>query len=163
MFSFGGFFEKEEITAEEIEKLKTGDVLESTFSDFADESQPLYKSLIHERDDYMAARLLQESKDTQAKNVLVVIGAGHLKGMSESIKNKIEADKTVEELDVIPPGAKWVKYLPWIITAVIIAGFTIGFSRSPDLGWDLIKTWVLFNGVFAVSYTHLTLPTIYSV
>jgi len=149
MFSFGGFFEKEDITAEEIEKLKTGDVLESTFSDFADESQPLYKSLIHERDDYMAARLLQETKDTQSENILVVIGAGHLKGMCESIENKIEADKTVEDLDIIPPGAKWVKFLPWIITAVIIAGFTIGFSRSPDLGWDLIKTWVLFNGVLA--------------
>ncbi len=149
LFSFGGFFEKEEITAEEIEKLKTGDVLESTFSDFADESQPLYTSLIHERDEYMAARILQETKNSDAKNILVVIGAGHLKGMSQSIENKIDADKTVTELDVIPPGAKWTKYIPWIITAVIIIGFTIGFSRSPELGWDLIKTWVLFNGVLA--------------
>ena len=102
MFSFGGFFDKEEITAEEIEKLKTGDVLESTFSDFADESQPLYTSLIHERDDYMAARLLQESKDSESKNILVVIGAGHLRGMCESIKNKIEADSTVEKIRYHP-------------------------------------------------------------
>ncbi len=149
IFSFGGFFENEEISAEEIEKLKTGDVLESTFSDFADESQPLYTSLIHERDNYMAARLLQETKETDSKNILVVIGAGHLKGMSQAIKDKIDADKTVAELNIIPPGAKWVKFIPWIITAVIIAGFTIGFSRSPELGWDLIKTWVLFNGVLA--------------
>jgi pheromone shutdown-related protein TraB len=149
LFSFGGFFDNEEITADEIEKLKKGDVLESTFSDFADESQPLYTSLIHERDDYMAARLLQESKDSKAKNILVVIGAGHLKGMSDSIKNKIEADATVEKLDIIPPGGKWLKYLPWIITAVIVAGFTWGFMRSPELGFDLIKTWVIYNGVFA--------------
>ncbi len=149
LFSFGGFFENEEISAEEIEKLKTGDVLESTFSDFADESQPLYKSLIHERDNYMAARLLQESKNSDAKNILVVIGAGHLKGMSQALVDKIEAEKTIEELDVVPPGAKWVKYIPWIITAVILAGFAIGFSRSDTLGWELIKTWVLFNGVLA--------------
>ena len=149
MFSFGGFFDKEEITAEEIEKLKTGDVLESTFSDFADESQPLYNSLIHERDDYMAARLLQETQDTESKNILVVIGAGHLKGMSQSIEKKIDADTTVTELDIIPPGGKWLKYLPWIITAVIVAGFTWGFMRSPELGLDLIKTWVIYNGVFA--------------
>ena len=153
MFSFGGFFEKEEISAEEIEKLKTGDVLESTFSDFADESQPLYTSLIHERDEYMAARLLQETSNkvegSQAKNILVVIGAGHLKGMSAFIEEKIEADETVKKLDVIPPGGQWMKYIPWIITAVIIAGFTIGFSRSPELGWDLIKTWVVYNGVLA--------------
>ena len=149
LFSFGGFFENEEISAEEIEKLKTGDVLESTFSDFADESQPLYKSLIHERDNYMAARLLQESKNSDAKNILVVIGAGHLKGMSQALVDKIEAEKTIEELDVVPPGAKWVKYIPWIITAVILAGFAIGFSRSDTLGCELIKTWVLFNGVLA--------------
>ncbi|MBL4660396.1 MAG: TraB/GumN family protein [Alcanivoracaceae bacterium] len=149
MFSFGGFFDKEEITAEEIEKLKTGDVLESTFSDFADESQPLYNSLIHERDDYMAARLLQETQDTSSKNILVVIGAGHLKGMCTAIENKIEANSTIEKLDIIPPGAKWVKYIPWIITAVIIAGFVIGFSRSPELGFELIKTWVLYNGILA--------------
>lgn len=149
LFSFGGFFDNEEITADEIEKLKKGDVLESTFSDFADESQPLYTSLIHERDDYMAARLLQESKDSNAENILVVIGAGHLKGMSDSIKNKIEADATVKELDIIPPGGKWLKYLPWIITAVILAGFTWGFMRSPELGFDLLKTWVIYNGVFA--------------
>ena len=149
MFSFGGFFDKEEITAEEIEKLKTGDVLESTFSDFADESQPLYNSLIHERDDYMAARLLQETRDTASKNILVVIGAGHLKGMCAAIENKIEADSTVEKLDIIPPGAKWVKYIPWIITTVIIAGFVIGFSKSPELGFELIQTWVLYNGILA--------------
>jgi len=149
LFSFGGFFEKEEISAEEIEKLKKGDVLESTFSDFASESQPLYRSLIHERDEYMAARLLQESKDKDARNILVVIGAGHLQGMSQALRDKIDAEKTVAELDVIPPGGKWLKLLPWIITAVIVAGFAIGFSRSPELGWDLIKTWIIFNGVFA--------------
>ncbi len=149
LFSFGGFFEKEEITAEEIEKLKSGDVLESTFSDFADESQPLYSSLIHERDEYMAAKLLQETTNTDAKNILVVIGAGHLKGMTEALKQKIDAESTINKLDIIPPPARWVKFIPWIITAVIVLGFTIGFYKSPELGWDLIKTWVIYNGVFA--------------
>ena len=149
LFSFGGFFDKEEISAAEIEKLKTGDVLESTFSDFADESQPLYNSLIHERDKYMAARLLQESRDTQAKNILVVIGAGHLKGMSQAIEDQIEVDNTIKQLDTIPAGARWVKYIPWIITVIIITGFVIGFSRSPELGFELIKTWIIYNGVLA--------------
>ena len=123
--------------------------MESTFSDFASESQPLYRSLIHERDEYMAARLLQESKDNDARNILVVIGAGHMQGMSQALRDKIDAEKTVAELDIIPPSGKWLKLLPWIITAVIVAGFAIGFSRSPELGWDLIKTWIIFNGVFA--------------
>jgi pheromone shutdown-related protein TraB len=149
LFSFGGFFEKEEISAEEIEKLKTGDVLESTFSDFADESQPLYKSLIHERDEYMAAKILQHTKESDAKNVLIVIGAGHLKGMSQAIKDNIETENTIKELDTIPPGSGWVKYIPWIITIVIASGFIWGFTKNTDLGWELIKTWVIYNGVLA--------------
>jgi len=44
-------FEREEIEQGEIEKLKQGDLLESAFSEFASESQPLYNSLIGERDD----------------------------------------------------------------------------------------------------------------
>ena len=149
LFSFGGFFEKEEISAEEIEKLKTGDVLESTFSDFADESQPLFKCLIHERDEYMAAKILQHTQKTDAKNVLVVIGAGHLKGMSQAIKDKIETENTIKELDTIPPGSSWVKYIPWIITILIASGFAWGFSKNTDLGWELVKTWVIYNGVLA--------------
>jgi pheromone shutdown-related protein TraB len=149
LFSFGGFFEKEEITAEEIEKLKSGDVLESTFSDFADESQPIYESLIHERDQYMAAKVLKLTKEEDSKTVLAVIGAGHLKGMTQAIEDSIDPEPTIESLDVIPPGGKWLKRLPWIITGVILTGFAIGFYRSPELGFDLIKTWVLFNGVLA--------------
>lgn len=148
-FSFGGFFEKEEISAEEIEKLKSGDMLESTFSDFANESQPIYQSLIHERDQYMAAQILQSTANSDSKNTLVVIGAGHLKGMTQAIKDKIEPQSTIETLDSIPPGGKWLKRLPWIITAVILTGFGIGFYRSPELGFDLVKTWVLFNGILA--------------
>ena len=149
LFSFGGFFEKEEITAEDIEKLKSGDMLESTFSDFAEDSQPIYESLIQERDQYMAAKVLDLTKNNESNNILAIIGAGHLKGMTQAIHDKIDPKITIENLDKIPPGGKWLKRLPWIITAVILTGFTVGFYRSPDLGWELIKTWVLFNGILA--------------
>ena len=77
-------FEREEIEQGEIEKLKQGDLLESAFSEFASESKPLYESLIGERDAFMAARLREEahrSTTTDSRRVLVVIGAGHLKGL----------------------------------------------------------------------------------
>jgi hypothetical protein len=54
-------FERETIDEKEIEKLKQGDLLESAFSEFASESQPLYRSLIAERDAFMAARLREEA------------------------------------------------------------------------------------------------------
>ena len=61
---FGGLLasiiSRETPSTEEIERLKEGDVLESTFSQLAENQQDLYQPLIAERDQYMSARLLQE-------------------------------------------------------------------------------------------------------
>lgn len=51
---------REEISEEEIERLKDGDVLEATFAEFAEQSDQLFQPLIAERDAFMAARLRQE-------------------------------------------------------------------------------------------------------
>lgn len=138
---------KQDISEEEIEKLKEGDVLETTFNEFAENEQTLYRPLIDERDQFMAARLRQEAK-LGYHHILAVIGAGHLKG----IKNYLEApddrppEDRVEELNAVPPGAKWPKLIPWVIVALIVAGFVLGFSRNPELGWRLIIDWTLING-----------------
>ena len=41
--------------------LKQGDLLESTFTEFARTSPPLYEALIAERDRYMAAALREQA------------------------------------------------------------------------------------------------------
>ncbi|MEW8211307.1 MAG: TraB domain-containing protein, partial [Candidatus Thiodiazotropha taylori] len=69
---------KEQVTEEEIEHLKEGDILETTFAEFAEDRQDLYLPLIDERDRYMAARLKQEIEKAGHENLLVVIGAGHM-------------------------------------------------------------------------------------
>ncbi len=74
----------EEIDEEQIEKLKEGDILESTFTEFAEQSPELYEALIGERDRFMAARLRQENVANNGKRVLVVIGAKHLEGLAQS-------------------------------------------------------------------------------
>lgn len=154
VFGFGGFFEKEEISEKEIEKLKSGDMLESTFNDFSENSESLYKSLIDERDQFMAARLKQsliqnKSAEHAVKNVLVVIGAGHLKGLTNYLEQKQDANQTINQLNTLPPKSKWVKILPWLITLVILTGFAWGFSKNTDLGFDLIKTWFIYNGILS--------------
>ena len=50
-------FADDEVGDDEIEKLKQGDILESSFGEFANENPALYESIIDERDRYMAARL----------------------------------------------------------------------------------------------------------
>ncbi len=146
---------RHEVSEAEIEKLKEGDVIESTFAQFAEEAEYLYGTLVDERDQYMAARLLQETHDSDYKKLLVIVGAGHMKGIQKYVSNwlKVKSPENVKEiiesLDHIPPPGKWLKRIPWIIVALVFIGFGLGFSRSPELGWQLIADWVLINGGLA--------------
>jgi len=153
IFGFGGFFEQSEISDDEIEKLKTGDMLESTFSELSENSAGIYRSLIDERDQFMAAQLhvhakKLENRDDKTK-VLVVIGAGHLKGLSEYTRQPEKNQETITKLNSIPPKKKWFKLLPWLITLVIVTGFVWGFATEEALGWSLIKIWLIYNGILS--------------
>jgi len=145
-----GMVSSEEIDEEAIEKLKEGDILESTFTEFAEQSPELFEALISERDRYMAASLREENTEAQGRKVLVVIGAGHMGGMSGHLETGSEPPAAErEELDRMPPKAKWPRVIPWAIMVLVLTGFFIGFSRSPELGWQLVFIWVAINGGLA--------------
>jgi pheromone shutdown-related protein TraB len=137
----------EEVDEAEIERLKEGDVLESTFAQFAERERHLYRPLIEERDQYMAARLRQEIALSGHANVLAVVGAGHLAGIARALEEQSAPPaRLVADLDRIPAPSRWPKLIPWLIVALILVGFGIGFSRSSELGWQLVLDWVLING-----------------
>jgi pheromone shutdown-related protein TraB len=151
-------FEREEIAQGEIEKLKQGDLLESAFSEFASESKPLYESLIGERDAFMASRLRQEadrsaradSADTPSRRVLVVIGAGHLKGLCTLLRDQQDDPATkVVELAAMPPKARWPKWLAVALVLLVFAAIAWAFHRNAALGTQALMAWVLFTGGFA--------------
>ncbi len=140
----------DEIDEEQIEKLKEGDILESTFTEFAEQSPELYEALITERDRFMAARLRQENQDNAGKRILVVIGAGHLEGLAKYLAtDQAEPKIEVESLSKLPPPNRWVKFVPGVIAVLVLTGFWLGFSRSPELGWELVTLWVVINGGLA--------------
>lgn len=146
-------FEREDIEQGEIEKLKQGDLLESAFSEFASSSKPLYESLIGERDAFMAARLRQEA--TQAtgsghRRVLVVIGAGHLKGMCSLLREQQDDPAvTVARLAISPPKARWPKWLAVALVLLVFVAIGWSFHQNTTLGTQALRDWVLFTGGFA--------------
>jgi len=144
-------FSQERVSAEEVERLKEGDVLETAFSQFADQEADLYEPLIRERDRYMAARLRQSMAETQTpQRVLAVIGAGHLRGIGEHLQQaSVDPSAEIAELDRLPRPSRWPKLIPWLVVTVIVVGFGIGFSRSSSLGLSLVLDWVLINGGLA--------------
>ncbi|MFB9866687.1 TraB/GumN family protein [Vreelandella sulfidaeris] len=155
----GSVLSRQEVSKEEIEKLKEGDMLEATFSEFAAESEALYTPLIRERDRYMALRLAEDAPPGRYQHVLVVLGAGHLKGTSEHLEASLPANPTEEResLEATPPPSKLWKALPWLITALVLTGFAIGFSRNTGLGWQLVLEWFLINGILSGGATIIAL------
>ena len=139
---------RDEVDEEEIELLKEGDMLETTFAEFSTDRRDLYEPLIHERDRYMAASLVRDIRDSGYEQVLAVVGAGHLRGIRSALDDAAVADPAVEiaALDRVPEPSRWPRVIPWLIVAFVVAGFAIGFRRSPELGWQLVSDWVLING-----------------
>lgn len=146
-------FDREDIAEHEIEKLKQSDLLESAFSEFASQSEPLYRSLIGERDQYMAARLREEAARhaTQpGRKVLVVIGAGHLRGLATQLREgRDDPAATAIALARTPPKARWPKWLAIGLVLAVFAMIAYAFHRNAALGADALWHWVLFTGSFA--------------
>ncbi len=148
---FTSVVSRETVSEEEIEKLKTGDLLETTFAQFSEDANDLFVPLIDERDRYMTAKLLQTLKDYPGKNLLAVVGAGHVKGMisylqKHSQDSTYDPGKVTSELDIIPKKRSWLKFIPWVIVALVLFGFYLGFQKGPELGWSLIWQWIVING-----------------
>lgn len=138
-------FADEAVGHDEIEKLKQGDLLESSFGEFAADSPELFEAVIAERDRYMAARLRQTRGE--AREVLVVVGAGHLQGLARHLAEETRPPaELLQELETLPAKSN----IPWftiVLATVVLGGFAWGFWQGGiDVGSDLIVQWVLATG-----------------
>lgn len=137
----------EKVSEEQIENLKSGDVLEGTFAQFSDSAQDLFRPLIAERDEFMAAKLTQLCHEHDHKNILAVIGAGHLTGIKQQLTGGVNDPLArLQQLNFIPKDGQLGKLIPWLIVLLVLSGFALGFSQSPAMGWNLVLDWVIING-----------------
>jgi len=152
-----GLFDREQVDASEIEKLKQGDMLESSFGEFAAQSPPIFQALIAERDRYMAACLREsnaashgvvQGESVEPREVLVVIGAGHLKGLTQRLREDDETPASVRaELESVASG----RGMPWIslsIALLVLASFAWGYWHGgAHLGTTLVLTWIIATAI----------------
>jgi len=138
---FGGF-DEEEITTEEVEKLKEKDMLTEAIETLANEMPEIKEVLIDERDLYLS----QEIKNSPGDRVVAVVGAGHLPGILQHFNE----EQDLEALKTTPPPSIWGKVFKWglpmAITAVIAYGFTF---MDGEVSTEMIKRWVLANGILS--------------
>ena len=135
-------FIREEISKEEIEKLKESDALSEAVKMLAEQSPEMKRILIDERDQYMAEKIRQ----SMGKLIVAVVGAGHVKGLTAELENK----HNLAELESVPPTGKAVAWLKWGIPALIIALIVYGFfTVDTDVSIEMIQRWFLINGTLS--------------
>jgi pheromone shutdown-related protein TraB len=132
----------EDITEEEIERLKQQDVLEALLSEVG-RSLPMLKTiLIDERDQYLAARIRQ----APGAKIVAVVGAGHLPGIKRYWNETID----LAALEQLPPPGKMGALLKWGLPGSIVLLFIAGFFYGGrDAGTDMVVLWSACTGVLA--------------
>ncbi|MFZ0611933.1 MAG: TraB/GumN family protein [Desulfobacterales bacterium] len=139
IFSLG---QVDDISAEDVEKMKEQDVLETVLADVG-KSLPIVKAiLIDERDRYLAHKIRQ----APGQKIVAVVGAGHVPG----IKKYWDAEIDIAPLEKLPPKSRLSALLKWGlplgIVALIVTGFFIGGVAA---GKDMVIWWLLANGILA--------------
>ncbi|MFQ5716157.1 MAG: TraB/GumN family protein [Nitrospinales bacterium] len=147
---FGGLmasiFVGEEITEQQIEDLKRGDVIHSVVEEFGEKLPAVKEVLIDERNRYMTGKLAELSASPDApKNIIAMVGAGHLPGMVADFATPPNKEQ-LRSLDQKPPASRVGYYFGWGLGIFILSMFYVGYQQSPEIGWQLAVTWLVVNG-----------------
>lgn len=146
-------FEKSEISAEEIERLKNESEMDSMMNEIAEYLPAVKEVLIDERDRYLASRIWDARVNGEAaKKIVAVLGAGHLPGVVRHLEalaaGTVSSDTT--EISQLPPSGIGGKVaglvFPVLIVGLIVAGFFTGGAKA---SLDMLVQWVLWNGSLA--------------
>ncbi|TFJ91971.1 TraB/GumN family protein [Lentibacillus salicampi] len=145
----GSIFSRETISEEELEKLKSKDMLDSMLEEFTEHFPRLKKPLIDERDQYLSEKI----RKAPGEKVVAVLGAAHVPGITKEIKQEHD----LQRLSARPPKSKVPKIIGWSIPILIIAIIAYTFMTNPAAGWQQTVSWILWNGSLSALGTAIAL------
>jgi pheromone shutdown-related protein TraB len=151
MFSL---IDDEKITEEDLERMKTEDMLTSALAELSKAFPDLKKYIVDERDQYLAYKI----KNAPGDKVLAVLGAAHTPG----VKQELFKEQNIKELESIPEKSGFSKVSGWIIPALIILMILLTFSVDKNLGINQVISFILWVGNLAALGTLLALGHVYS-
>lgn len=142
-------FSNETITEEELEKMKSQDMINSVLNEFTESFPRLKVPLIDERDQYLS----QKIKEAPGEKIVAVLGAAHVPGIKEEIKKEHDLKKLVQT----PPKSKVPKIIGWSIPIIILAIIAYTFFMNPSAGIQQTISWVIWNGSLSAIGTAVAL------
>ena len=148
LFSLFGDDEELEEDFDLDELLTDSDLLSTMMEDLKEFSQGAGEALIDERDRFIAEKIMQSK--TEGK-MLVVVGAGHLKGIERALNpyNPLSTEE-FESISTVPKKGIVGKVLPFAIPLIVMG--LVGFALFNNNEVDYVKmltVWTLFNAIFA--------------
>jgi pheromone shutdown-related protein TraB len=137
------------LDAKKIEELKETDLVTKLMEELSKQYPKLKKTLVDERDAYIAHALIQ----CPGKKVIGVVGMGHVKGILAHIENHKAGMKdalpSLSELNIIP-AKKSNKLLEWGIPILFMGILAwIFITQGSELSIQFIGFWVLGHGILA--------------
>jgi len=126
-----GFGDDEEV---DIEELKNPDNLDDLMEMFKDEAPSVYEVLVHERDAYLAGRILQIPQD----HVIAVVGAGHKPGIEKYLDNPetLPPFRDLEKIDE-KKGIPWLKIFLALIPILFVVIFFLAYFNGINITWNI--------------------------
>lgn len=142
-------FINEDISEQELEKMKSGDMLTSALEELSIAFPHIKAVLIDERDRYLAQKIRQ----APGEKVVAVLGAGHIPGVKENIL----ADHDLNSLSQIPPASRSTKIVGWAIPVIILILIACTFSVDRAAAMSQMSAWIIWNGSMAAMGALLAL------
>lgn len=140
-------FSNETISEEELEKMKSQDMINTVLNEFTETFPRLKVPLIDERDQYLS----QKIKEAPGKKIVAVLGAAHVPGIKEEIKKEHDLKKLAQ----LPPKSKAPQIIGWSIPILILALIAYTFIQDPTAGLQQSISWVLWTGSLSAIATAL--------
>ncbi len=134
----GSIFDEEEISEEDLQKLKEADALEAALMDIAKEFPTIKKVLVDERDQYLTEKI----RTAPGSKIVAIIGAAHSLGIEKYINDDID----LEALDRVEKKKGIASLLKYLIPLGIITMIAYTIFTNRDAGFEQIRSWILWNG-----------------
>ncbi|MDD5712195.1 MAG: TraB/GumN family protein [Smithellaceae bacterium] len=135
-------FVSDEITEEDIEKLKEHDVLDLALKTVGEKLPSLKHTLIDERDMYLAHSI----REAEGGKIVAVVGAGHVPGIIDNIDRDID----IASISTVPPQGLIGRFMGWGFSLAIIALFIGGFFHAGSkASLDMVLSWSIITATCA--------------
>jgi len=131
-------FSDEEISEEDLAKLKEADALEAALSEISGQFPTIKRVLVDERDKYLCEKI----RTAPGKKIVAIIGAAHSLGIEKYLNEEINLD----ELNKVNKKKGFATYIKYAIPAIIVLLIGLTIFRNRDVGLSQIRSWIIWNG-----------------